>query len=109
MAGCRSARRRGASGFEGLFEKSGEAGSAPRTASSAGRASLGDSSPIPVRREETESQGEAGPTRSAVRAAEAAASLRTKPRAELGGLQSPRRPQADGHGGSEVRREQEQG
>lgn len=109
MAGCRSAWRGGASGFEGLFEKSGEAGSAPRTASGAGRASPGDSSPIPARHTETESKGEAGPTRSVVRAAEAAASLRTKARAELGGLQSPRRPQAGGRGGSEARREQEQG
>ena len=55
----------------------------------------------PTRRD---SKSEAGPTRSAVRAVKAAASLRTKPHAELGGLPSPRRPQAGGRGGSDGRR-----
>lgn len=78
-------------GLKGFARRAGRQGLPPGLPAvvRAGRASPGDSSPIPARHAETESKGEARATRSAVTAAEAAASLRTKPRAELGGPAEP--------------------
>ena len=105
LAGGRSAWRGGTRGFEQLSEKSREMGGLSPGPASGGAGWAGfprglQPQTCPTRRD---SKSEAGPTRSAVRAVKAAASLRTKPHAALGGMPSPRRPQAGGHGGSDGR------